>query len=451
MAKIFTDIEVRNLKKKSKKYYVRKEGGLTIQVMPTGSKTWLYIYASPLDGKRRFLNLGEYPSGAASSACRYPFVSLEDAREKFRAAKKLVQAGKDPAEAEAEAKEERLKALSVEDLIDEYIEKHAKPRKRTWAEDKRILDKDVLTAWGKRKAADIRKRDVVILLEGIVKRGAPGGANNTFKIIRKMFSFAVERDIIQHTPCAGVKMPAPLVRKERYLIEDEIKTFWDALDTCHVSGEIKRALRLILLTGQRPGEVIGMHVNEIDGSWWTIPVERSKNKRAHRVYLTKTALELIGNISGKNYIFPCPRNCEQTEEKKAINQPIASTAIAHVIRRNFKSPVLIEGKPVFDDKGNPVTENKLGVEFFTPHDLRRTAATFMSKIGFLDEVIDAVLNHVKQGIIRTYNLNRYDKEKQAALEAWERKLLSIITGKESNVIPIQRKAASAVNQVPTIG
>jgi integrase len=85
--------------------------------------------------------------------------------------------------------------------------------------------------------------------------------------------------------------------------------------------------------------------------------------------------------------------------------------------------------------------NKLGIDQFTPHDLRRTAATFMSSLGFMDEVIDAVLNHVKQGIIRTYNLNKYDKEKQQALEAWERKLNSIITGIECKVIPIVRKAA----------
>jgi len=188
-------------------------------------------------------------------------------------------------------------------LIDEYIEKHAKPNKRGWAEDKRILERDALPAWGKRKAADITKRDVVLLLEKIVERGSPGSANNNFKIIRKMFSFAVERDILQISPCIGVKMPSPLVIKDRALSEQEISTLWRALDTCHASDEIKRALKLILVTGQRPGEVIGMHPREIDGHWWTIPAERSKNKRSHRVYLTKTALELIGPECN-GYVFP---------------------------------------------------------------------------------------------------------------------------------------------------
>jgi integrase len=102
----------------------------------------------------------------------------------------------------------------------------------------------------------------------------------------------------------------------------------------------------------------------------------------------------------------------------------------------------VKGKPVFDKQGKPVTENLIGIADFVPHDLRRTCATFLSSLGFHDEVIDAVLNHTKQGIIRTYNLNRYDKEKQQALETWERKLLSIIQGTENNVIPIGRKKAA---------
>src|ERR1039457_3077785 len=182
----------------------------------------------------------------------------------------------------------------------------------------------------------------------------------------------------------------------------------------------------MLVTGQRPGEVIGMHSSEIDGRWWTVPAERSKNKKAHRVYLTETALELIGETNYKGFLFPC------TSTKKI--QPMG---ISQVVSRNLSVPVLVKGKPVFDKGGKPVTENKLGVPDFTPHDLRRTAATCMSQLGMLDEIIDAVLNHTKQGIIRTYNLNRYDLEKQQALEAWERMLISIVTGKVGNVISIQ--------------
>lgn len=416
----FTDTMIKKLKAEERKY-IRSEGnGFTVRVMPSGAKTWLYVYS--IDGKRREMNLGSYPD-----------VTLETARESFDAAKKKVKNGIDPMAEKEQAADERRKAPTVDDLITEYIEKHAKPTKRSWYEDERILNKDALVVWGKRKAADIKKRDVVLLLESIIERGSPGSANNNFKIIRKMFRFAVQRDIIAHSPCDGVVMPAPLNRGDRVLSESEIKTLWKHLGTCHVSTEIKNAIKLILVTAQRPGEVIGMHTSEIDGHWWTIPAERSKNKKAHRVYLTDTALGLIGDTKGRGFIFPC------TSLKK--DQAMARLSISQAVSRNLAVPVLVNGKPVFDKNGNPVTENKLGVSDFTPHDLRRSAATLMSQIGFMDEIIDAVLNHTKQGIIRTYNLNRYDKEKQQALESWERKLNSIITSTESKVIPICRKAA----------
>jgi len=449
----FTDSSIRNLKPEAKMYQVREGKGFGIRVLPSGHKIWVFTYT--FDGKRRQMNLGSYPN-----------LKLADARSAYSAAYSVLHDKHNPRDPQAERdqkhdadrqqREEQRNAFTIADLIKEYIKKHAEPSKRSWKEDERILNKDALAAWDKRKAADIKKRDVVLLLESIIERGSPGSANSNFKIIRKMFRFAVQRDILEHSPCDGVVMPAPLNRGDRVLSEAEIKTLWSSLDTCNISDDIRRAIRLILVTGQRPGEVIGMHTSEIElriekekiiGAWWTIPAERSKNKKAHRVFLTDTALDLIGSLKkidketgkevDKGYIFPCA--------KANKIQPMGRLSISQAVWRNLSSPVLVNGKPVFDQKGEPVTENKLGVADFTPHDLRRTAATFMSQLGFMDEVIDAVLNHTKQGIIRTYNLNRYDKEKQQALESWERKLNSIITGEASGkVVSIQtgkKKAA----------
>lgn len=421
----FTDKMIKALKPEDNKYLRSEGNGFSIRVWPTGSKTWLYRYS--FDGKIREMNLGEYPA-----------VSLETARSKFEDARRQAKNGIDPLRVEAEKKLERIKSPTVSELIDEYIENHAKPKKRGWAEDKRILEHDALKAWGKRKAADITKREVVLLLDDIVKRGSPGSANNNFKIIRKMFNYAVEKDILKFSPCVGVKMPAPLVTKDRNLSEHEIKTFWYALDTCHASDEIKRALRLILVTGQRPGEIIGMHSSEIDGHWWTIPAERSKNKRAHRVYLTKTALELIGPIEDKGYIFPSPRS-EETSKSKRL-KPIEVNAVAHAVRRNYVMPTMYNGKPVFDKDGKPITENKLGVDFFTPHDLRRTANTLMASCKIIKEHRERVLNHTLEKLDGTYNQHDYDDEKLMALETLERKILSIVYGCEDNVVPIRRRA-----------
>lgn len=419
----FTDVMIRKLKPDERKYLRGEGNGFNIRVTPSGAKTWLYLYS--FDGRRKELNLGCYPE-----------VTLETARSNFEEARKQVKNGIDPAAAAEQVKDERRKAPTVTDLISEYIDRHAKVFKKSWKEDERLLTKEIATIWGKRKARDITKRDVTLMLESIVDRGTPAMSNQVLKITRKMFSFAVERDILQHTPFTGVKALAPNNSRERTLTRSEIKTLWRCLDNTAMSDEIRRALKLVLVTAQRPGEVTGMHVREIDGRWWTIPAERAKNRREHRVYLTDTAVSLIGDTHGKSFIFPCPH------QKK--EQPIDSHALPVAVRRNLEWPLTDKnGKPLYGDDGKPATENRLNVDKFTPHDLRRTAATFMAGMGYMDEVIDAVLNHVKLGVIRTYNRHKYDREKQEALESWERKLTGIITGKECNVVlPFRRLSAS---------
>jgi len=415
----FTDTMIKKLKPGANKY-VRGEGnGFTIRVMPSGVKTWLYVYA--FDDKRRELNLGSYPD-----------VSLETARGRFDEAKKKLKNGIDPVAEKEQAAEGRRSAPTVANLVKEYIEKHAKTHKKSWQEDQRCLEKEVLPLWGTRKAADIKKRDVVLLLEGIVERGAPVMANNTLEKIRKMFNFAVERDILEFTPCYGVKKPTKKEHKDRVLTDKEIVTAWNGLDTAAMTGEMKRALKLILVTAQRPGEVIGLHSNEIEGDWWTIPAERSKNGKAHRVFLTPTAKELIGDKKG--FIFESPRPIKRTGQEDTP-KPMDVNAVAYAVRRNLEDP-----KQNGKDAETEVT-NKIVMESWTPHDLRRTAATNLSALGYTDEVIDAVLNHVKKGVVAIYNRHKYDLEKQKALESWERKLNRIIHGMEGKVIPMSRKTA----------
>jgi len=449
---------IKNLKPTDKKCYLREANGFTIRVMPSGVKTWLFVYT--FDGKRKEMNLGQYPH-----------VSLADARTKFNQAYDLHKNGKDPADIDRQKKEARRKAPTVAELVDEYIKKHAKVSKKSWEADERLLNKEIVPLWGKRKAQDITKRDATLLLESIIERGAPGMSNQVLKITRKMFNFAVERDILQHSPFTAVKALAPNNSRDRTLSESEIKTLWESMNSAAMSDEIRRALKLVLVTAQRPGEVAGMHTCEIDGKWWTIPAERSKNGKEHRVFLSDLAQLIITdsienakttreNAEIRNakemkravlltpegqeytgYIFPCSRRFEGESKGrvKAPEAPIDSHALPVAVRRNLVWPLTDKkGKPLYDKEGKPATENRLGVEKFTPHDLRRSAATFMAGMGFMDEVIDAVLNHVKQGIIRTYNRHGYDKEKQQALEAWERKLTSIITGEKAKVIPITR-------------
>ena len=274
---------------------------------------------------------------------------------------------------------------------------------------------------------------MIRLLEGIVDRGSPAMANNTFQVVRKMFNYAVEKDILLFTPCAGIKLPSPKIARDRVLNAAELKTMWGALDACAISDNARRALKLILVTAQRPGEVAGIHTREIDGRWWTIPAERAKNGRAQRVYLTDLAMEIVGDTEGKGYIFPTPH--------KSKERGIDDHALAVAVNRNLAfSKADDKGKSLCTEDGKPATENRFGIVHFTPHDLRRTAVTFMAEMGAMDEVIDAILNHTKQGVIKVYNQYRYDKEKQATLELWERKLKSIVTSEPAGkVVPMRRK------------
>jgi integrase len=414
---VFTDIFIRKLKPEGRKF-IRSEGnGFTLRVMPSGVKTFLYIYT--FNGRRREMALGPYESGYVNAGTNVG--SLAEARQKFEEARRKVISGIDPlAEKELMAEENRL-APTVAKLCEEYIEKWAKPRKKSWENDERALNTDVIPTWGKIKAKDIRRRDIVLLLEGVVKRGSPVMANRLRALLHKMFTFAVDREIIESNPCAGVKPLAPEKPKERALSEEEIKILWENLDRPELimSPEIKRSLKLILATGQRPGEVAGMHRREIKDRWWTIPPERSKNGKAHRVYLNNTALEIIGD--GKGFIFPSPRG--------EVDRAIAAGALHCALRRNIKGQEYRRKGTKRTYKPKPEDPNRIGLADFTPHDLRRTVATRMAELGIMEEIIDRVLNHSRRGIIRAYNHYAYDKEIQAALESWERKLKNILSGK----------------------
>jgi integrase len=435
----FSDKQIINLKPTAKQYYKRESEGFAVRVLPSGVKTWLFIYT--ISGRRRQMNLGDYPD-----------ITLAKARERLIDARQALKDGKDPQEVgfewhknpEREKKEadKQLEAdrrnPTVRQLAGEYMERHAKIQKRqsSWVEDERLLNVNVLPAWGDRKANEIRKRDCVLLLESVMDR--PALCHNVLKLTRKMFNFAVERDILEFTPFTGVKAPVQITHRERTLSESEIRALWTTeLPKASMTDEVKRILKLVLVTGQRSGEVAGVHAREVDGNWWTIPPERAKNKAAHRVYLTSTALDLLGE--SENYFFPSPKNGRVDENGVIYCSHIDENAVAYAIRRNLK-----DYQPRRAIKGETISmvkvkeEKKMEMQHFTPHDLRRTAATFMAGLRFPDETIDAVLGHKKQGVIKVYNQHKYDLEKQKALEAWERKLNRIITGATGKVIPISR-------------
>ena len=305
----------------------------------------------------------------------------------------------------------------------------AADRKARWEEDARMLSKDVNPHLGKRKAKDIKRRDIVLLIDEIVDRGSPITANRTLRIIKKMFSFAVKRGVLDASPCMEIDPPAKENQRERVLTEEEIKMFWFGLDKAKMSDATKLVLRLLLITAQRKGEVSQAEWSEIDlrNMWWTIPKERSKNERIHRVPLSPMALDIFRQakvrLGDSKWVFPSSKG-----------QPITPRSISRAIRNNS------EKKSSDNRKHTPPYGDFFKIDHFTPHDLRRTATSMMTSAGISEFDVSKVLNHTVQSVTnKHYNHYSYDKEKQKALGIWERKLTTILTGKSSvKVIPLKR-------------
>ena len=296
-----------------------------------------------------------------------------------------------------------------------------------------MINADLLPVFKHLALGEIRRRDVVLHLQRKA-RTAPNAAWQALKIIRRMFNFSLEQDLpgIEANPCAHIKLATP-EPKTRVLPREEIKLFWQATEVDWLA-QTAGALRLILLTGQRPGEVIGMHTREIDGEWWTIPPERSKNKRPNRVFLTATALELVAGMSG--YVFPGEAVTGQPA------RPRGGNALAHYLRRlilgsqpdkRVKGLAGRKKHAALKQNGQFGNLSKLPIPYFTPHDLRRTAATRMAEAGILPHTIARILNHTDRSVTALhYNLYSYDAEKKEALLRWEAELLQIVTEKDGH-------------------
>ncbi|WP_243372733.1 site-specific integrase [Geotalea sp. SG265] len=415
----FTNKYIMNLKPTGKIQDIREGDGFGVRVLPSGIKTFFYLYT--FDGKRRFLNLGHYDTGTNGG------ISLAEARRRYTIAKKQYGEGKDPLGERERAVTERRHTPFVADFIDEYINQHAKEHNRGWKEIERALKAEIAPRWGKRKITDIRRRDLVLVLDEI-KRRAPVMANRVLAYTRKLFSYAVDRAIFEANPFMGMDRPSKEKPRERALTADEIKTLWPNLDKAKMSDSVRRALKLLLITGQRPGEVISMHSSQINGRWWTIPPDVSKNGQAHRVYLTDMALDVIGCKTG--YIFESPATPRKGKTRNTEPSPYKTRTMNKAIKDNL--PHKPESKVV----------DRLQIAYFTPHDLRRTASTFMAEIGVTGDIIDRVQNHTtkqKQGMGHIYNRYDYAKEKQSALEALAHKLTSVISGKEAKVISLHTR------------
>jgi integrase len=418
MAKRFTDAQLKGLKPSNKRRILYEDGGkgFGIRVEPSGRKSFFleFRFGEGKERRNRIITIGQFPRVTLTKARSIAGQYLDE-----------IEQGTDPATTKQTKKITNRNALTVNDLVEEYIEKWAKVKKkeRSWKEDGRLLKKDITPVMGRKKAKDIRRRDIVLLLDEIVERGAVIIANRVLAVTRKMFNFAVGRDIIDASPCVQIPAPSKENRRERNLSEDEIKVFWDKLDDAKISKEIKLALKFLLITGQRKSEVIEAEWKEFDfkTKWWTIPAKKAKNKQTHRVPLTPMAIEILNEVrqvTGEyQFVFASPVGATKRNPRKQVgSSPILGSSVDHALRDNLTD----------DPKTNRINIFKLN--HFTPHDLRRTAASMMTRAGVQRLTVKKILNHADREITAVYDRYEYDKEKQKAMQIWDRQLTSILTG-----------------------
>lgn len=355
-------------------YWDVKLPGFGVRITRQGRKTFVLRYRA--NGRKRRISIGTYP-----------IWSLADARKEARQLLAATAKGGDP----QRARKAELAAESFEELAHEYIERHAKRRKKSWKEDQRKLDKDLLPEWAKRKAKDITRRDVFRVLDKIVERGSPSQANRTLALISKIFNFGIDEEILEANPAQRVRKPAKEKSRDRVLKEEEIRALWQALDA--EEPVVAGTYRLRLLTAQRGIEVLSMRWSDIDGEWWTIPAAVSKNGLPHRVPLSPQALAILQQLKpltgSSEWVFESPKK--------------PGTHITAV----RKATVRLASGAAVD---------------FTAHDLRRTAATYMATMGVSRLTIAKILNHAERSVTAIYDRASYDAEKRLALMRWGKKV-----------------------------
>ena len=370
---------------------------------PDGRRSWILFYRYGGEQRRLTLEPG------------YPAMKLADARRKAGDALALVSVGKDPA---AEREDLRTAAArkpdTVENVVEEFIRRGLEGKRRAPRyidETRRNFSNHVLPRWADRDIRSITRRDVIALLDDVNDNGSevrspegkrksiPGGpicANRVLAAVRALFNWCLRRGMVDAVPTSLVEKPGQESRRDRALGADEITAVWRAAE--QLAYPMGAFFQLALLTGQRRDEVAGMRWADIDlkARTWTLAASATKAGRAHVVPLSAPAIDLLRSLPriGTTYVLTT-----------AGKVPVSGFSVGK--RRLDKAIAAARLEAGLPD-----------LEGWRIHDLRRTAATEMGRLGFSRLVISRVLNHADTSVTAIYDRHSYLEEKRAALEAW---------------------------------
>ena len=380
MAQALTDLTLRNLScdgHARREVWDGKLPGFGVRVSSVGTKTFILVYRHR--GRPRRLSLG-----------RWPIVSLADARKKARTALQALDGGDDPAVGHRPDANPNFRFDAVAKI---FVERHCLQHNRssTAKETQRLLAKHFVGAWGQRDIRDIRQADINVILDGLVGDGIPSEANHALAVIKTLFAWCIDREMLDASPCARIRKPAKHGKRSRVLSETELAKLYRALgDEGFPFGHLGQ---LLILTAQRRGEVTQMQWQQINEreKIWTVPEHVAKNGREHVLPLSDLAMEVVHSIPrlSDTFVFPARGNDAST----------------------------VSGF----SKAKLRLESSVGTDDWTLHDLRRTTATLLAKQGTPPHVIERILNHVSGtfgGVAGVYNRHRYFDEMRDALQQW---------------------------------
>ena len=410
MAKALTQLGVKAAKPARDRVEIPDGGctGLYLVVQPSGVKSWALRYR--FNGTPKKLTLGR--------ADREGALSLASARRTAIDARHRLEQGADPAPEKQATKAAAKQAAAVRaadtiaGLSEQFLELYAKPRTRarTYQQSQDVLRRLVQPAWRSRTVHEIRRRDVIALVDEITRRNGAQMADKALAVLGKFWSWLIARDVVDTSPCRGVERPARNPPRDRILTDAEIAALWGA---CAELGPAGQGVRLLLLTGSRLGEVFGARWSEIDAAdmLWRLPRERVKNGQAHTVPLASQTWAIIAaqpRFAGRDFIF--------THDGR---RPIGGfSRLKRDLDRAIQSAVP-----------------------WTLHDLRRSAASGMQRLGVRVEVIEAALNHRSgtfRGIVGVYQRHDYLDERRTALQRWADFVEQLTSGqKRETVVPMR--------------
>lgn len=386
MPKIVTplsDARIKALKPKASRYTVSDGGGLVLEVMTSGAKIWRYRYS--LHGKQQpVATIGEYPA-----------TSLMAARERARRYTEIVAGGVSPV---AEAQKDRGAVKSLDTVrafgacwINEQMSDKSKEYQRSTS---RALEKDVYPAIGSKPLAEVTPGDVLAICDRIKKRGAPKMALHTRNVIKRLFEYAIARQLVTTNPAAAIvaRFVATQESRDRVLSPDEIGRVLRVVYASSIRRPLKLAIHLLVVTMVRKSELIEARWGEFDleAGIWRIPAGRMKKDREHWVYLAPQAVAMLGelheNRTSGEFLFPTVRGADRPIAKSTLNQAIRAL--------------------------------DMEVQHFVLHDFRRTASTHLHEMGQPSDAIEKALAHTIKGIKGVYNRAEYAEERRRILALW---------------------------------